>query len=260
MPRYHPDGELAPRDAVSLAIIREIKRSGHTNVYLDARGMPEGFFTRRFPTINALCLSFGLDPAADLIPVRPAAHYMIGGVRADLDGRTDIENLLACGEVACVGLHGANRLASNSLLEALVFGRRCAITAAEGLSRMGGPPAVHALWSPLHEPAYRTLNLVDVLDSLKSLMWRNAGVVRDGRRLDEALEMIAFWCQYVMDKEFAAPQGWELQNMLTVALLVAASARRREESRGVHQRIDFPHTSADWERHIVVANRDEPWL
>jgi len=126
MTRYHPDAELAPRDAVSLAIVEEMARTGHTNVYLDVRGMPGGFFEKRFPTINRLCRSFELDPTQDLIPVRPAAHYMIGGVRTDVHGRTDIWNLLACGEVASSGLHGANRLGSNSLLETLVFGQGAA--------------------------------------------------------------------------------------------------------------------------------------
>jgi len=110
------------------------------------------------------------------------------------------------------------------------------------------------------EPAYGSLNLTDVRDSLKSLMWRSAGIVRVGKGLDDALEMITFWCRYVMDKEFESPQGWELQNMLTVARLIAMSARQREESRGVHHRADFPEMSPDWQRHVVIANTGEEWL
>jgi len=260
MPQYHPSAELAPRDVVSRSIIEEMHRTSHTNVYLDVREMPAAAFARRFPTITDLCRRFELDPSQDLIPVRPAAHYMIGGVRTDLDGRTDIANLLACGEVACTGLHGANRLGSNSLLEGLVFGRRCARAAMEGLEQMSEPLSVHALQGLPHEPSYGNLNLADVANALRSLTWRSAGVVRTGADLDEAIEMITFWCRYVMDKEFDEPQGWQLQNMLTVARLVAMSARQREESRGVHYRADFPETSPDWARHIVISNTGEAWL
>ncbi len=260
MPRYHDDAELAPRDVVSRSIIEEMKRTQHTHVYLDVREMSAGYLEERFPTITALCRRFELDPAEDLIPVRPAAHYMVGGVQTELDGRTDVGNLLACGEVACTGLHGANRLGSNSLLEGLVFGRRCAESAAAGLETMPEPLSVHALQGLPQEPTYGNLNLTDVGNSLKSLMWRNAGVVREGAELDEALEMITFWCRYVMDKEFQKPAGWEMQNMLVVARLIAMSARQREESRGVHHRRDFPEPSEGWRRHIVIANTGEEWL
>ncbi len=260
MPGYHPDGDLAPRDVVSRSIIEEMKRTQHTNVYLDVREMSAEYLESRFPTITGLCRRFGLDVPSDLIPVRPAAHYMIGGVRTDLDGGTDIANLLACGEVACTGLHGANRLGSNSLLEGLAFGHRCARTAMEGLERMAEPLSVHALQGLPQEPAYGSLNLDDVQNSLQSLMWRDVGVMRSGGQLDEALEMITFWCRYVMDKEFDDPQGWQLQNMLTVSRLVVMFARQRQESRGVHYRTDFPDTSPDWRRHIVISNTAQEWL
>ncbi len=260
MPRYHPDAELAPRDVVSRSIIEEIRRTEHTCVYLDVTEMSSDYLEGRFPTITSLCRRFELDPAEDLIPVRPAAHYMVGGVRTDLEGRTDVANLLAAGEVACTGLHGANRLGSNSLLEGLVFGRRCAMAAARSLDEMREPLSVHALQGLPQEPAYGNLNLTDVENSLRSLMWRAAGVVREGEELDEALETITFWCRYVMDKEFQNPQGWQLQNMLVVARLIAMSARQREESRGVHHRRDFPETCPSWQRHIVVANTGEDWL
>jgi len=260
MPRYHRDGDLAPRDVVSRSIIQEMKRTQHTNVYLDVRDMSAEYLEGRFPTITGLCRRFGLDVPSDLIPVRPAAHYMVGGVRTDLHGRTDIANLLACGEVACTGLHGANRLGSNSLLEGLVFGHRCALTAMEGLERMAEPLSVHALQGLPQEPAYGSLNLTDVQNSLQSLMWRDVGVWRSGEQLDEALEMITFWCRYVMDKEFEAVEGWQLQNMLTVSRLVVMFARQRQESRGVHYRTDFPDTSPDWQRHIVISNTGEEWL
>jgi len=260
MHRYHPDAELAPRDVVSRSIVAEMKRTEHTHVYLDVTGKSAGFLENRFPTITNLCRRFELEPSEDLIPVRPAAHYMVGGIRTDLRGRTDVRNLLACGEVACTGLHGANRLGSNSLLEGLVFGRRCAETATEELRQMPEALSVHALQGLPQEPAYGNLNLTDVENSLKSVMWRDVGIVRDGEGLDEALDMVTFWCRYVMDKEFQQPQGWQLQNMLIVARLIAMSARQREESRGVHYRSDFPETSPSWQRHIVIADTGEEWL
>jgi L-aspartate oxidase len=251
MPNYHPSAELAPRDVVSRSIIEEMGRTGHTNVYLDARHMPEGFFAKRFPTISSLCAGFGLDPARDLIPVRPAAHYMIGGVRTDLRTRTSIDGLLACGEVACTGLHGANRLGSNSLLEALVFGKRCAAAIAEHMAGVKGTLSAVSLRSPATGPAPVHLNLGDVRAALKSLMWRSAGVVRDANGLAQAADMIGFWQHYVMNREFDSPVGWELQNMLTVAHAIVDSAGKRKETRGTHQRSDFPDTLPDWQRHIV---------
>jgi len=251
MPGYHPSAELAPRDVVSRSIIEEMRRTGHTNVYLDARDMPDGFFAGRFPTISSLCAGFGLDPARDLIPVRPAAHYMIGGVRTDLHARTDLAGLLACGEVACTSLHGANRLGSNSLLEALVFGKRCAQTIAEHMAGTLEPLSALSLQGPAKGPAPIRLNLGDVRAALKSLMWRSTGVVRNAPGLSRAADMIAFWCHYVMNREFDSPIGWELQNMLTVAHAIVASAQERKETRGTHQRDDFPETSPEWQRHIV---------
>jgi len=260
MPRYHEAAELAPRDVVSRSIIAEMARTRHTNVYLDVRDKSAEFLEGRFPTITALCRRFGIEPSKDLIPVRPAAHYAIGGVRTDLEGRTAITSLLACGEVACTGLHGANRLGSNSLLEGLVFGRRCALTAAARLESMAEPLSVHTMQGLPQEPAYGNLNLGDVENSLRSLMWRSVGVLRTASELDETLDMITFWCRYVMDKEFGSPDGWQLQNMLTAARLIVMFARQREESRGVHYRSDFPEMSANWRRHIVIANTGEEWL
>ncbi|MCD6416976.1 MAG: L-aspartate oxidase [Planctomycetes bacterium] len=260
MARYHPDAELAPRDVVSRSIVEEMRQTEHTHVYLDATAMSSEYLENRFPTITALCRRFGLDPAQDMIPVRPAAHYMIGGVRTDLLARTDVKNLFAVGEVACTGLHGANRLGSNSLVEGLVFGRRCAEEAARKLREMPERLSLHALQALPQEPSYGRLNLTDVANSLKSVMWRNAGIVRTGKELDEALEMIAFWRRYVMDKEFDKPQGWELQNMLVVASLITMSARQREESRGAHYRSDFTEPVPGWQRHILISSSGEDWL
>jgi len=260
MQRYHPDGELAPRDVVSRSIIQEIKKTGDTHVFLDATHKSRRYLERRFPTITRLCDRFGLDIASDPIPVRPAAHYHIGGVAVDTEGHTSLKSLLACGEVACTGVHGANRLGSNSLLEGLVFGYRAGAAAARACQGLGEAQPLHAIQGLPQEAAYGSLNLADVDNSLRSLMWRSAGVQRNQADLDEALEMITFWCRYVMDKEFDDPQGWQLQNALAVARLVVMSARQREESRGVQCRTDFPEPSDHWQRHIVIAKSGEDWL
>ena len=229
-------------------------------MFLDVTHKARSYLEARFPTITRLCDRFGLDIASDPIPVRPAAHYHIGGVAVDADGCTTLQSLLACGEVASTGVHGANRLGSNSLLEGLVFGHRAGAAAARACQSMAEAQPLHAIQGLPQEPAYGTLNLADVDNSLRSLMWRSAGLQRNQADLDEALEMVTFWCRYVMDKEFDDPQGWQLQNALTVARLVVMSARQREESRGVHYRTDFPEPSENWQRHIVIARSGEEWL
>jgi len=252
MQDYHEMGELAPRDVVSRAIIREMQNTHSSYVYLDVRHIPAERFAKRFPQIDAQCRSFQIDPARDLIPVHPAAHYMIGGARADSDGRTSLAGLLACGEAACTGLHGANRLASNSLTEALVMGCRCGRLAATEAAEMNDKQAVpHIDWS--NPPSGRTeLDLPDIRNSLRSVMWRNVGIVRRGERLTETREIVCFWGRYVLDKEFFRVSGWETQNMLTAAYVIMECALRRAESRGVHYREDFPQTDPDWVRHQLV--------
>ncbi|MEA3226570.1 MAG: FAD-binding protein [Planctomycetota bacterium] len=174
------------------------------------------------------------------MPVRPSAHYMIGGIKTDSSGKTSIENLYACGEIASTGLHGANRLGSNSLLEGLVFGK----IAGRAVSQSTKSTAAH-LRHPMikyqipHSDRTR-LDADDVRNSLRALMWRNVGITRCARPLAEAQEIIKFWQRYVMDKVFDSSEGWECQNMLTVSLLIAQSAEKRRESRGVHFRRDFP--------------------
>ncbi len=260
MSKYHPDGELAPRDMVSRGILEEMKESGDTHVLLDVTARSRSYLKERFPTITGLCDEFEIDVSCDPIPVHPAAHYHIGGVKTDLSGRTSIKNLLACGEVACTGVHGANRLGSNSLLESVVFGRRAGIAAARMCAGMESAPPLHSIQGLPQEPAYGSLSLADVKNSLISLMWRNVGIERCGAGLDEAMEMITFWCRYVMDKEFRNPDGWQLQNMLTVGRLITMSARQREESRGVHYRTDFPESNKNWKRHVVISQSGEEWL
>jgi len=249
MPECHEMAELAPRDAVSRAILNRMRETGSTHVFLDVRHIGAEAFGERFPQIDQQCKSFGIYPGRDLIPVHPAAHYMIGGARVDIEGRTSIDGLLACGEAACTGMHGANRLASNSLTEALVMGQQCGMLAGEiaaaGSGRSGDPVID---WT--NEKSERTeLDLSDIRSSLRSVMWRNVGLFRRGERLEETLEIIAFWGRYVLDKEFYDPAGWEVQNMLTASYVISRFALRRTETRGVHCREDFPQSDDAWARH-----------
>ncbi len=254
MAEYNPDAELAPRDVVSRAILAQMLKTKSTHVYLDIRHLDKKHFAERFPFISELCESFDIDVSKDMIPVRPSAHYMIGGVKTDSSGKTSIENLYACGEAAATGLHGANRLGSNGLLEGLVFGsiagKEICKTERHEIAHIKHPAIKY------HVPhSDRTrLDAVDVLNSLRSLMWRNVGITRTERQLAEAQEIIRFWQRYVMDKVFDLPEGWQCQNMLTVSLLMAQAARQRKESRGVHSRIDYPETDdANFKKHIEIT-------
>jgi len=245
MREYHPDGELAPRDVVSRAIRDRQRRVGGACAYLDVRHIDKQAFAERFPGITARCAEFGIDVSRDLIPVYPGAHYMVGGVVTDLQARTNVSGLLACGEVACTGVHGANRLASNSLLEGLVFGAIAGRTAGEALAgaeRVGPGVGLESR----NPPSLRTeLDLLDVRNSLRSVMWRNVGIVRENDRLRETIEIIEFWGRFVMDKTFDGTEGWETQNLLSLARLMAMSAGQRRTSLGVHFRTDAPAEQTD---------------
>jgi len=257
MPDYHEMAELAPRDVVSRAIVQQIRKTHYTHVYLDVRHLPAEQFRERFPQLSQLVDQFDIDPSRDLIPIHPAAHYMIGGVDVDQDGRTSLRGLFAVGEVACSGLHGANRLGSNSLLEGLAYGARAgALAAAEATQEEVKFPLTLEHRIP---PSHKTeLDIQDIRSSLRSVMWRNVGIERSGDRLAETREIIAFWSRYVMDKTFdpqvlgaePAIAGWELQNMLTVCHLITMAAYTRTESRGAHFRMDYPkRDDAHWRIH-----------
>ena len=245
MPEYHPSAELAPRDIVSRSIVQQIRKTNFTHVYLDVRHLPTAQFRARFPQLAELMDQFDIDISKDLIPVHPAAHYMVGGVKVDEDAHTSLPGLYAVGEVACTGLHGANRLGSNSLLEGLAFGARAGKRAAEaaGANHSKFP---HGLEHRIDLSAKTELDITDVKSSLRSIMWRNVGIERTGQRLEETREIIGFWSRYVMDKIFdpsagaAAAAGWEIQNMLTVGAVMTTAAYTRTESRGVHHRLDYP--------------------
>jgi L-aspartate oxidase len=244
--------ELAPRDIVARAIFRCMDRTQHPNVYLDLSHLDAGLVRSRFPGIDKVCRSFGLDITRDLIPVRPGAHYMIGGVTVDEHGRTTLPRLWAAGEVTSSGLHGANRLASNSLLEGLVFGDLCGRGAAEAAANLPDSFCVPPLRSSFKQPAATSLDVADVTNSLRSLMGRKMGIVRDQTSLLEAEHTVAFWCRYALAHTFKSKAGWELQNLLTVARLMIWGALQRNESRGVHYRSDFPtRDDAHWQRHLT---------
>lgn len=257
MLQYDQRAELAPRDIVSRAIASEMQRGHCPCVYLDVRHFPPGHFAERFPNLARLCADFDIQPERDLIPVRPSAHYAVGGVVVDERGQTNLAGLLACGEVASSGLHGANRLASNSLLEGLVYGRRAGRRAGELATanhRINSPLPVSHL---LPRSTRTELDLTDVANSLTSLMSRNVAVERSGDRLRETIEIVEFWARYVMDKVFDTSHAWETQNLLTVALGIATGAATRCESRGVHYRTDFPQPDPHWQCHIDLVRTDD---
>lgn len=255
MKDYHEAGELAPRDVVSRAILDRMLKTGSTHVHLDIRHFDKKHFAKRFPVINELCESFDIDVSKDLIPVRPSAHYMIGGIKTDPKSQTNIKNLYACGEVASTGLHGANRLGSNSLLEGLVFGRIAGQSASSRLKAGANHLKHRRIKYDIPRSDRSRLDAADVTNSLRALMWRNVGITRKAKPLGEAQEIIRFWQRYVMDKIFDAPFGWECQNMLTVSLLMAQSAEERQESRGVHYRDDFPETDdKNFATHIELTH------
>ncbi|MEY4119289.1 MAG: L-aspartate oxidase [Planctomycetota bacterium] len=253
----HPLAELAPRDVVSRGIVEHLAQTQDPNVFLDARRLGTEGFRTRFPGLFDLLAGYGIDPGLAPIPVMPAAHYTIGGVWTDLDGRTNVPGLFAAGEAACNGLHGANRLASNSLLEGLVFGRRAGFAAATAEGATRGDIRVI---SDIRPSEKGELDLVDVRSSLRSAMWRNVGIVRTGNRLADALDMIHFWCRYSLDKIFDDLGGWEIQNMLACAALVTVAASSREESRGTHARTDFPVARASEARHRLFRVGRGPML
>ena len=253
MPEYHVAAELAPRDVVSRAVFARMIETSDTNVYLDLSGIQSDPHVL-FPGISRICRFFGIDIARDPVPVRPGAHYMVGGLKVDLDGRTSLPGLWAVGECASSGLHGANRMGSNSLLEGLVLGARAGRLAAgdvDGFDMLSVAP-LRTRDLP-RAPAGVRVNIEDVIYSLKSLMWRQMGVERSRSGLEDALSKIAFWSRAVGDLGSSDPLSWELVNMLTVARLATLGALAREESRGVHFRQDFPESRPEWRVHTILA-------
>ena len=261
MPDVHPDAELAPRDVVARAIDREMKRRGEAHVLLDISHRPAAAIRRRFPNIAAALRRYGLDLTRDPIPVVPAAHYMCGGVRAGLDGGTGIRGLLAVGEVACTGLHGANRLASNSLLESLVSAHHGAVAALARVARVRTVPRAEP-WSVRGtRPPLETVVFDHNWDAVRRVMWDLVGIVRTDQRLDFAARNLALLRE---DVEHAyrtlrlSPDLIELRNIALVGELIVRCARRRPESRGLHYNLDHPRPSARLRRATVLHSSRAP--
>jgi L-aspartate oxidase len=247
MPKYHDGNELAPRDVVARATHREMRETGSDHVLLDITDRDAAWLAARFPKIYQTCLDLGLDMATDRIPVSPAAHYTMGGVRTNTWGETTLPGLFAVGEVACTGVHGANRLASNSLLETVIFANRT-------VDRLFDPPA------PIPEPPAptedaRTLDAVSnggpvpTIAAVQELMWSDVGIERNGDDLDRARRQLDAWSAALPPPRDRA--GYELRAVLACGRLAAIAALAREESRGAHFRTDFPVTRDEWRRHLV---------
>jgi len=261
MAEYHEMKDLAPRDIVARAIDTELKESGDDTVFLDIRHIPAEKIRSRFPNIYIQCLEAGIDITRDLIPVVPAAHYMCGGIRAQVNGRTEIERLYVCGEAACTGMHGANRLASNSLLEAVVTAH---LASAEAIKDFKAGPPPEPIKTRFPHPRKSQLPSEKVLISLnrrelKRLMWDCVGIVRSNYRLEEAMERIEL-VRHSVDRYFEthplSDESIELRNMVTVAYLIIESAMRRKESRGLHYNSDYPERDdANWKRDTIIRRK-----
>jgi L-aspartate oxidase len=259
MKRYHPMKSLAPRDIVARAIDNEMKQSGHPCVFLDIRHASSTSTKKAFPHIYARCKEYGIDITKDLIPVVPAAHYLCGGIVVDAMGKTDIQNLFACGEVSCTGVHGANRLASNSLLEALVFSRRSASEAGQSIKHIPLIPrnAILAWDDSGTVDAEEWVLLSHNFREIRTLMWDYVGIVRSNLRLHRAMRRIK-----LLEKEtenfyrrtrITVPL-LELRNIVTTATLIVKSALKRHESRGLHFTTDYPEQDdAHWQRDTILT-------
>ena len=242
MPRYDERAELAPRDIVARSIVAEMRRTGTRNVFLDMTALAEEFLKHRFPKIYATCAAYGLNIATDPLPVSPASHYCMGGIRTDLWGRSTLPGLYAAGEVTCTGVHGANRLASNSLLEGLVFGARAGAAAAEDSRQL----AVVRMQQVPNDSALRTSHSAlstAVKKRIKRVMWERVGIIRDRASLARAIKEF--------DQIASGNLSTSSRNFVTLAKLVATAALWREESRGGHFRSDFPEQHEEWRVHSV---------
>ena len=256
--RYHEAGEQAPREAMARAIVSEMQRTQSPFVYVDMTRLSADSLRRRFPRVFSTCQAYGVDLTTDLVPVSPAAHYAIGGVKTDLLGRSSLPGLYAAGETAANGVHGANRLASNALLEGLVFGARAGRAIVEDTRSLSKPAATgpanrtNAVSNHKGAPNRPANGGEAALEKIRSLLWEYAGILRDGHNLARALE--EFGALEVQRPAAASRPAWELRNVWTLAQLVARCALAREESRGCHYRSDFPFRNDDrFQKHSVAA-------
>jgi L-aspartate oxidase len=260
MKRYDSRGELAPRDIVARAIDAEIKRTGDECVHLDMTHLGKSYLVERFPNIYATCREFGIDMATTPLPVVPAAHYMCGGVVTDANGQTSVPGLYAIGEVSCTGLHGANRLASNSLLEGLVFGHRAAVKSVEEVQQARTFPRVPE-WDPGKAvPSDEMVVVSQNWEEIRRLMWNFVGIVRTGKRLARArrrldmlrIEVRQYYWDYRITRDVV-----ELRNIADVAHLIVECATLRKESRGLHYTLDYPTTDDANALKDTVVQREE---
>ncbi len=251
MTDYAPDGDLAPRDIVSRSILYEMKKTGTDKVFIDVTHLPPHTVTTRFPHIYRFCLERGLDITRELIPVAPAAHYMIGGIRTNSWGETNIAGLFACGETACAGVHGANRLASNSLLDAVVFSKRIVTMTAGDADTKTTAGRDDDIYHLLSDGQAAPEVPAPGFSALQTLHWDNVGIIRNKEGLTQAANTLRAW-QKALPHPADRP-SYELSNLILTGRLVTEAAIAREESRGAHFRTDFPESSPGWQRHIVFT-------
>ena len=252
MPSYHQLAELAPRDIVARAIKQEIRKQDKDYIHLDLTELEIDFIKTRFPTIYKKCRAAGLEISQDYIPIKPAAHYFMGGIKIDIDARTNLQRLYACGEAACLGVHGANRLASNSLLEALVYGQR----AAEKIKEADYEHITKLSYEDQGKKK-ADLELNSLRLDIQGLMMNYLGIIRDESGLKENLNYLEQKLD-LLELELNGVEAWEVQNMLTTAYLMTKFALLRNESRGAHYRSDYPKSQKDWQKHIVMQ-RQKKW-
>jgi L-aspartate oxidase len=271
MPDYVAEAELAPRDVVARSIVYEMKKTHSDRVFLDVTHLPPRLITTRFPHIYRFCRAHGLDITKGLIPVAPAAHYLMGGVKVNECGETNLPGLFAAGETAWTGVHGANRLASNSLLESVVFGKRV-VERTDSISKhaIANEPLQHAKCSPEAEPQAKQKTRAELyilpnrepiptpavlnLPNLQSLMWQNVGIIRSGESLSEAAKILATWQRSLSQPTDCS--SYQMNNLILCARLMTEAALLRKESRGAHFRTDFPHPSAAWQKNIIFKHND----
>ncbi|MEC0373220.1 L-aspartate oxidase [Paenibacillus chibensis] len=254
MEKYHELLELAPRDIVARAIVSEMEETKSTFVYLDITHEPEDMIKHRFPTIYETCMNYGLDMAADWIPVAPAAHYMMGGVKTDLNGESSVPRLFACGEVSSTGVHGANRLASNSLSEAIVFGKRI-VNRIRELVPLVAPAAI--AYQEQDRTGVPKQAMIERRLKLQKVMVRYAGLRRNEALLHKGLDELKRQLS-IFTSELSKKEEFEFANMLTSCLLVTQAALERKESRGAHYREDYPQKDdAVWRKHLLLHRQHE---
>lgn len=249
MPNYHPLAELAPRDIVARAIVTEMATTDCDHVYLDFKSIKEDV-ERRFPNIYQRCLEYGYDLNRDPIPVAPAAHYAMGGIKTDIEGRTAVAGLYAAGEVSSVGVHGANRLASNSLLDGLVFGVRAAQHINHYVRQTLHHPLVYV--AKVSARSLSSMQTLQIKEQIKETMWKYAGIIRDGAGLQKAQVQL----EKLSEQVNFSSHDWaicEVQNMVLVASLIVSFALERKESRGAHYRTDCPDTLAEWRQRLDAS-------